>query len=664
MDAQKRIKELVDLLNYNSYLYYVLDDPKISDEEYDSMFNELRLLEEKYPALRLDYSPSQKVGHKPISSFEKIEHSLPMLSLSNIFTFNEFKDFDFRIKKILKLSSSIEYVAEPKLDGLAVAIRYQKGVLTMGSTRGDGLIGENITSNVRTIKNVPLKLLGKDYPDLFEIRGEVVIPKGEFEILNNKKIKHGEKPFANPRNAAAGSVRQLDPKITAQRPLYFYAHSFTTEDLFETHTQALKTAKNWGFTTINNILVSKNINDIYRYYSSLMDNRSSFEIGMDGVVIKVNKTNLQKELGNIARSPRWAVAWKPQAGSAITMVNAINIQIGRTGVLTPVAELEPVELGGVEIKRATLHNASDIEKKDVRVGDMVIVERAGDVIPSIARVISQSEVKRSEPFKFPDNCPVCNTLLIKNNINFLCPNIECPARIKESIKNFVSRSSMNIEGMGDKLIEQMVDKKLALNFYDIYRLNEQDLKTLDRMGPKSAYNIIESINRSKEVNLDKFINALGIEHIGSENSKNLARKFKNIEALFRVKSTDLINIEGFGPNITESMVSFFNNERNLDQIKKLINTGINIKNNYYDQLKISGSSKLKNLNFVITGGFVGKTRDEIITMIEENGGKISSSVSKRTSYLIAGKDPGSKLEKAKELNIKVLSLDETLQLLK
>jgi DNA ligase (NAD+) len=550
MDAQKRIKELVDLLNYHSYLYYVLDDPKISDEEYDSMFNELRLLEDKYPNLKLEYSPSQKVGHKPISSFEKIEHSQAMLSLSNIFTFDELKDFDLRIKKILKLSSNIEYVAEPKLDGLAVAIRYQKGILTMASTRGDGLVGENITSNVRTIKNVPLKLLGEDYPNLFEIRGEVVIPNNEFKKLNDKKIKQGEKPFANPRNAAAGSVRQLDPKVTAKRPLYFYAHSFTSEDLFETHTQALKKAKNWGFTTLSNILVSKNIDDIYKYYSSLMDNRSSFETGMDGVVIKVNRTDIQKELGNIARSPRWAVAWKPQAGSAITTVNAINVQIGRTGVLTPVAELEPVDLGGVEIKRATLHNASDMEKKDVRVGDTVIVERAGDVIPSIARVIGQSEVKRSEPFKFPSACPVCKTPLIKNNINFLCPNIECPARIKESIKNFVSRSSMNIEGIGDKLIEQVVDKKLVLNFYDIYRLNEQDLKTLDRMGPKSAYNIIESINRSKDVNLDKFINALGIEHVGSENSKNLAKKFTSIEALFRIKPEDLINIEGFGPNIT------------------------------------------------------------------------------------------------------------------
>jgi DNA ligase (NAD+) len=663
MDAQKRINELVDLLNYHSFLYYVMDDPKISDQEYDSMFNELRLLEEKYPALKLEYSPTQKVGHKPISSFEKIEHSFPMLSLSNIFNMEELKDFDLRIKKSLNITSEIEYVAEPKLDGLAVAIKYQKGILTLASTRGDGVIGENITSNVKTIKNVPLKLIGNTYPDIFEIRGEVVIPKDEFKKLNDKKIQGGEKPFANPRNAAAGSLRQLDSKISAQRPLYFYAHSFTSEDLFETHTEAIKKAKEWGFTTLNNILVSKKIDELQNYYSSLMNKRDELQIGIDGVVIKVNKIEIQKKLGNIARSPRWAVAWKPQSGSAITRVKEITIQIGRTGVLTPVAELEAIELGGVEIKRATLHNASDMEKKDVRVGDMVVLERAGDVIPSIARVINQEGTLRSEAFKFPSNCPACNTKLIKNKINFICPNIYCPARVKESIKNFVSRSSMNIEGMGDKLIEQLVDKKLVLSFYDIYRLNEQDLKVLDRMGAKSAFNVIESINRSKQVNLDKFINALGIEHIGAENSKQLAKRFKNIESLFNINFDDLINIEGFGPNITESMVKFFKDESNIEKIKKLIDLGINIKNSFCDE-NSKFSNKLNGLTFVITGSFENISRDELKNIIEENGGKTSSSLSKKTSYLLLGKDPGSKLEKAKEFNTKIISLEEFQSIIK
>lgn len=651
MDAKDRIKDLVDRLNYHSYRYHNLDDPEISDVEYDELYNELVELENKHPQYILDYSPTQKVGSTILKDFEKIKHRVPMLSLSNIFNYSELEDFDLRIKKILSANTDIEYVVEPKLDGLALAIQYEKGIFKKAATRGDGEIGEDVTENVKTIKNLPLKLFGNDHPDFFEVRGEVVINDSDFEKLNLEKSKNGEKIFANPRNAAAGSIRQLDPKITAERPLRFYVHSFTHEELFKTHKEALEQAKKWGFMVHDLIKIFSNLKDIELYFNSLISVRRNIGVGIDGIVIKVNDTKLQKELGNIARSPRWAVAWKPPAHTTRTRVNNITVQVGRTGVLTPVAELEPVELGGVEIKRATLHNASDLEKKDVRIGDTVVIERAGDVIPAIVRVIDEPDKNRSAPYKFPEKCPSCSTPVKRDGVNFLCENIMCPARNMESLSNFVGRNAMNIDGVGYKLIEQLVERNFVRSFSDLYRLNEATLLMLDRMGQKSAKNAIDSINKSKDVTLDRFINALGIELIGAENSKELAKRFNNIEALFHIKATDLENIDGFGPNIIESLVKFFNDKNNIKEIQSLISLGIKI-NNVPSVL----GDKLSGLSFVITGSFNKMTREQIKGLIESNGGKVSSSISKKTSYLILGEEPGSKLDKAKELGIKTIDL--------
>ena len=653
MDIRSKIKALVDELNYHSHRYYVLDDPEISDSEYDSLFNELQKLEKEHPELILDYSPTHKVGHKVISEFKKIKHNTPMLSLSNVFNSEDVSAFDDRIKKLLNTITAIEYIAEPKLDGLAVAIRYENGLYTKAATRGDGEIGEDITDNIRTIKNIPLKMFGEDYPKVFEIRGEVVIPSKKFFELNEQKIAQNEKPFANPRNAAAGSVRQLDSSITSQRPLYFYAHSFTDEDMFSSHSEALSKAKAWGFMIPENILVTNDIKKIGDFFEKLIDDRDKLSVGIDGVVIKVNDTKLQKELGYIARSPRWAVAWKPPAQNAVTTVNTISIQVGRTGVLTPVAELEPVEVGGVEIKRATLHNASDLEKKDVRIGDAVIIERAGDVIPSIVKVIDPLGHKRSAPFNFPDSCPECGTKTVREGVNFLCKNINCPARIKEALKHFISRNCMNIDGVGEKLIDQLVERNFVRSFSDIYRLNEATLLMLERTGIKSVKNIMNAINNSKNVSMDRFINSLGIDLIGSESSKELCKRFSNIEELFNIKPYDLENIYGFGPNIIESLVLYFNNDKNIKEIKELIALGIRI-----EAVAESGTNKFSGLSFVITGTFQEKSREEITKIIENNGGKVSSSVSKKTSFVVAGKEPGSKLQKAQELGIKIIDLSD------
>jgi len=657
MGAKERIKELVDTLNNHSYRYYVLDDPEISDAEYDTLFNELKKLEEANPQFILDYSPTQKVGYKVLTDFEKVKHKHPMLSLANVFTYEELLEFDERVKKLLSDNKNIEYIVEPKLDGLAVAIRYENGVYYKAVTRGDGEIGEDITENIRTLKNVPLKLRGSDYPEHFEIRGEVVIPHSEFEKLNKQKAASEEKLFANPRNAAAGSIRQLDSKITAQRPLYFYAHSFADEELFTSHSDALKKVKAWGFMVPEKLLITKNVEDIKEFFDKLIEGRDKLRVGIDGVVVKVNDSALQRELGYIARSPRWAVAWKPPAHTAITTVNEIVVQVGRTGVLTPVAELEPVEVGGVEIKRATLHNASDLEKKDVRVGDTVLIERAGDVIPSIVKVIFHDNKKRHHSFKFPDYCPDCNTKIIRDGVNFLCTNNDCPSRIKEAINHFISRNGMNIDGMGYKLIEQLVDKKLVRSFSDLYKLDDQTLAVLDRMGTKSASNIMTALNDSKNVSMERFINALGIDIIGLENSKELMKRFHSILDLFYIKPDKLEGIAGFGPNIIESLVKYFNDEKNIKEIKELIALGVKPK-----RTVATTGTKFLGMTFVITGSFENMTRDEITKFIESNGGKVTSSVTKKTTYLVLGTDPGSKLDKAKELGVKTISLEKLKEL--
>lgn len=653
MDIKEKIKKLVNTLNYHSYRYYVLDSPEITDTEYDSLFKELENLEKKHPDFILEYSPTKKVGFKVLTEFNKITHKTPMLSLSNIFTEEELIDFDVRIKKLIN-TSDIEYVVEPKLDGLAISIIYENGFFKKAATRGDGTIGEDVTENIKTIKNVPLKLLSEKPPSYFEIRGEVVIPKKDFLILNEEKIKEGEKPFATPRNAAAGSVRQLDSKITATRPLFFYAHSIDTE-FTKSHIEALEFVKKLGFKIHSKIIRTNKLEEVIKYFKNLLKERDSLDVEIDGVVIKVNDFNLQKKLGFIARSPRWAIAWKPPAHSAISKVKDIVIQIGRTGVLTPVAELEPITLGGVEIKRATLHNASELERKDIRVGDTVVIERAGDVIPAIVRVEKRGN---SESFVFPKKCPDCETIVRRDGVNFICDNNNCPSRIIEKIKHFISRNGMNIEGLGEKLVEKLIKEKIIKSFSDIYKLNYETLIDLERMGTKSVNNILKAIEKSKKVNLHNFINSLGIDLIGIETAKELVKKFNTIKDLFYIKESDLEGTYGFGPNIIESLTNYFNNKENIEEINKLINLGLNIINTGRNK-----KAKIENLIFVITGSF-DISREEMKIIIEENGGKVTNSISKNTDFLIFGENSGSKLDKAKLLNIKTITKEEFMEMLK
>ncbi|MBN1114373.1 MAG: NAD-dependent DNA ligase LigA [Oligoflexia bacterium] len=654
MDKKEYVKSLIDKINYHSYRYYVLDDPEISDPEFDGLFNELLELEKQHPDLVLPYSPSRKVGYKVSGEFKKVEHASQMLSLSNIFSRGELEDFDQRIKKLLERDDAVEYIAEPKLDGLAVSLIYINGIYARAATRGDGQTGEDITENVRTVRNIPLKLLGEGFPEEFEVRGEIVMPVSEFERLNKKQADQGLKTFANPRNAAAGSVRQLDTSVTAGRPLYFYAHSFSRLSIkgVKTHRDALDIVSEWGIC-VNSSVVTSDISELGSYFEKLTEKRRIKDVNIDGVVIKVNSLDFQERLGNIARSPRWAIAWKPPSQTAETVVNGISVQIGRTGVLTPVAELEPVRIGGVEIKRATLHNASDLEKKDVRVGDTVVVERAGDVIPAVVRVTGEKTGRRAKPFVFPEKCPECDKKVIRDGVNFKCVNPVCPSRIKESIRHFVSRDAMNIDGFGVKLVEQLVDKNLINSFADIYRLNEATLLMLDRMGAKSAANIMEAVNNSKKTSLERFIYALGIEQVGQEGARELAKKYKKIDALFNADESEIESIEGFGPNIAASVAGYFREKANREQISGLLSLGVNPV--FRDT---SLSSSLEGLTFVITGSFEDMPRSGIARIIEENGGKVTASVTKNTSYLLLGNEPGSKYEKARKLGTKIISLDD------
>jgi DNA ligase (NAD+) len=654
-NIKKEIKALVDSLNKYSYEYYVLDDPSINDTQYDILYQKLQYLEKEHPELVLDYSPTKKVGFTPLSKFEKVNHKYPMLSLSNIFTKDDLYDFDKRIKKILN-KNNIEYIVEPKFDGLAVSLIYEKGILKKGATRGDGFTGEDVTKNLKTVKNIPLKLIGENIPKNIEIRGEVVIPKNKFKKINLEREKNGEKLFANPRNMAAGSLRQLDPKVTAKRPLMFFAHSFTKEINEETQNKALNKVKAIGFKIFENLLVTSDLNKIENYFKEIMENRKDLNIEIDGIVIKVNNLKLQEKLGTIEKSPRFATAWKPPSKTAETKVLNINIQIGRTGVLTPVAELKPVSVGGVIIKRATLHNASELERLDLRIGDTVEIERAGDVIPKV--LIVKERGKDTKQFKFPKFCPNCNSEVVRDGVNFICKNKDCTSILKEKIKHFISRNAMNIDGLGKKQVYQLINKKLVSSFKDLYKLNFDSLLNLDRMGEKSINNLLEAIDKSKNTKMANFINALGINLVGFKTAKELSKKFNKIEDLFYIKEESLENIEGIGPNIKESIINFFNSEENINEIKELINLGLNIKNETHNQ-----SKKLSNLSFVITGSFKDYKREDIKEIIEKNGGKTSSAISKNTDYLIVGKNPGSKLKNAKNLKINRIDITELINMI-
>lgn len=664
--AKKQIESLREELNHHNYRYYVLDDPEISDAQYDKLYHRLVALEKEHSQWVTPDSPTQRIGSAPLTDFNKFTRDEPMLSLSNIFSHEEFLEFDKRVKKFLKIESPIEYVVEPKYDGLAVELIYENGLLTTAATRGDGVIGEEITQNIKTIKSIPLKLMpqkGGKFPKKLSVRGEVLIALTDFKKLNQAQEKKGEPLFANPRNAAAGSLRQLDSRITAERPLTMYCYSAAKnhELKYETQYGVLEGLKKWGFRVTPLAHVFSSAQEVLDYYEKIKRERATLPYEIDGVVIKVNSLALQEELGAITKSPRWAVAFKLPAQQETTQIEKILVQVGRTGALTPVAVLKPIRVGGVEVRRATLHNQDEMERKDIRIGDHVVVQRAGDVIPEVVKVIATKRTGKEKKFHMPSHCPVCHASVerIEDESAHRCTNFACPAQLKNRIEYFASKHALNIDGLGTKLIEQLVDKELVKEPSDIYQLDHATLANLERMADKSAQNIIEAIEKSKTTSLDRFLLGLGIRHVGIHAAKLLAKEFKNIEALFDVSSERLMEIHEIGPEMAKSISTFFHENKNQKQIQKLLQLGLKLK-----QTQQTSSSLFEGKNFVFTGTLMQLTRDKAKQLVEEHGGRSAGSVSRATDYVVSGENAGTKLTQAQELGVKIISEEEFLKLLK
>jgi DNA ligase (NAD+) len=654
---RKRVEKLREEIEYHNYRYYILDQPEISDAQYDRLMRELEKLEEQYPELRTPNSPTQRVGAPPLEEFEIVRHTIPMLSLANAFDETEAREFDKRVKKFLATSADIEYVTEPKLDGLAVELVYERGQFVVGSTRGDGVNGENITQNLRTIKTIPLQLIRKEIsvPERLEVRGEVIMQLKRFRELNRKREGLGEPTFANPRNAAAGSVRQLDSKITSERPLEIYCYGIgeVRGRSFKSHWEILQTLSKWGLRINPNIQRCKHIEDVIEYYHEVNEKREKLPYEIDGIVIKVNQLDLQTRLGEISRSPRWALAFKFQPKQETTKIQDIIVQVGRTGALTPVAVMEPVKVGGVEVSRATLHNQDEIDKKDVRIGDTVVIQRAGDVIPEVVQVIESKRTGKEKKFRMPPKCPVCGAEVIKEEAIHRCIGLDCPAQLKGRIKHFASKRAMDIDGLGVKLIDQLVDKGLVKDVADIYYIGKKQLIELERMADKSAQNIIDAIEASKTKPLSKFLYALGIRQVGETTAEDLARRFSRLDDFFHLSEEDLREVEGIGPEVSASVYQFFRDKKNKESIERLKKAGVTV-----IEPKVKAKAKLAGKSFVFTGALKSFGRDEARNIVESLGGMTASSVSKKVDFVVVGEDPGSKFDKAKELGIKTLTEEE------
>jgi DNA ligase (NAD+) len=663
--AKRKIEDLRRQIEHHNYRYYVLDDPIISDTEYDKLMRQLADLEEANPEFFDRNSPTQRVGAKPLAEFSTVMHTIPMLSLANAMTAEEVMDFDRRVKKLLGVRE-VEYVMEVKIDGLAVELVYESGNFVLGSTRGDGYAGEDITQNLRTIRSIPMKLIESSstpVPRRLEVRGEIYMGKKEFQDLNRRRELSGEPLFANPRNAAAGSVRQLDPKITATRKLniFCYAAGEVGGVNFPTHIQFLDHLKQWGFRVNPHpyTRLCKNLGDIFEQYNYIRVIREEIPYEIDGTVVKVNRFDYQDVLGTVSRSPRWAIAYKFEAQEKITVIKNIIVGVGRTGALTPVALLDPVMVGGVEVSRATLHNEDEIRRKDIMVGDTVIVSRAGDVIPEVVRVVKEKRTGAEQPFTMPEECPVCGEQVVRPVGEAIrrCVNISCPAQIKGSIEHFASKRAMDIDGLGEKLVEQLVDKNIIRDVSDLYYLNKEELVNLERMADKSAQNIIDAINASKKRPFARFLYALGIRHVGEHISTLLADRFRSIDTLMEAREEELVNIPEIGPEVCNSITTFFRDDKNRKTVATILEAGVELE-------YVSERGKpLEGLTFVFTGSLERMEREEARKAVEGLGGMTSSSVSKKTSYVVAGHDAGSKLDKARELGLTILIEDEFLSLL-
>jgi len=656
-DAEKRLKDLRNLINYHNYRYYVLDSPEISDFEYDKLFEELLEIEKKFPDLITVDSPSQKVGSEPLAEFKTVEYRIPMLSLGKTFNKEDLINFDKRVKKESGVDN-IEYVTELKMDGLAISIRYENGMLVQGATRGDGVKGEEVTPNVRTVKNVPLKLIGDDVPEVAEVRGEVIMHKKDFEELNKEREKNDEPLFANPRNASAGSIRQLDSKITAQRKLQMIAYGIgeISGKEFNAQLEILQYLTKIGFRVSPEYALCKNIGEVIKRceYHSLK--RSVYPFEVDGVVAKINDIKLQKKLGATSHEPRWAIAYKFPAEERETVVRDIIVNVGRTGALTPVAIFDPVELEGSTVSRATLHNEDQIKMLDIRVGDHIIARKAGSVIPEVVRVIPEKRTGNEKPFLMPDKCPVCGgpAVRLEGEAATRCINASCPAQVKERIIHFVSREAMDIESIGEKLIKQMVDKGIIKDYADLYYLKKEDMMKLERMGDILADKILRNIQDSKTRPLSNLVFALGIFQVGKRTAELLVEKFKSIDELANAPLEDILKVEGVGPVTAQSIKDFFDAKENIKIIDKLKKAGVKTS----ARLEKKAEGPLKGFVFVFTGTLKEFTRGEAEKIVESFGGEAASSVSKRVKYVVIGEDPGSKLDKARALGIKVIDEEE------
>nr|WP_276526180.1 NAD-dependent DNA ligase LigA [Halanaerobium congolense] len=651
--AEKKIKALREKIREHEYKYFVLDDPSISDAEFDQLMQKLIKLENEFPELVTEDSPTQRVGGEVLDEFKKVEHSSTMLSLDNAFGAGELRDFDKRIQKNLD-GEDYQYVVEHKIDGLSAVMRYSGGSFELGATRGNGEVGEDITKNMKTIRSLPLKI--EEEAEL-ELRGEIYLPKSEFKRLNEIRMENDESPFANPRNAAAGSVRQLDSKIAAQRSLSILIYDLIShsEREFETHLEVFSYLKEQGFK-VNWHQSAAEIEAVIDICERWQEERESLDFEIDGLVIKINNLALREKLGTTARSPRWAVAYKFPAQQKTTRIKDIEISLGRTGALTPTAILEPVELAGSTVSRATLHNEDEIKRKDIRIGDTVLVQKAGDVIPEVVKVIKEERDGSEKEFEMPDKCPVCGSEVIRPEGEAVtrCTNISCPAQRKESILHFVSRDAMNIDGVGPALIEQLLENNLIEDYADLYFLKQSHLKDLERMGEKSSENVIEAIAASKDREFFRVIYALGIRHVGIGAARILAENFDSIEEIKAASAESLEEIDEIGPVIAESIVGFFQERHNRDLLSRLKQAGIRL-----EKEKDQENEKfLDGLKFVFTGSLNNYTRSEVKDLVEKAGGRAVSSVSSKTDYLVIGDNPGSKYDKAQELGVKILTESE------
>jgi len=659
---KKRIEELRKLIEYHNYRYYVLDSPEISDEEYDKLFKELVELEEKYPEFKSDVSPTQRVGAPPLKEFKTIKHTIPMLSLDNAFNDEDLINFEKRIKRILG-DIEIDYVVEPKFDGLSISLLYRNGELEYGATRGNGIEGEDVTLNLKTIKTIPLTI--ENPPPLLEVRGEVIMFKKDFEELNKIREENDEPLFANPRNAAAGSVRQLDSKITKERKLHFFAYYISRVEgiEFKKHSDVLKYLEEKRFKVPPDYSIVNGIKKAIEKCLWYQNRRNEYPFDMDGSVIKVDNLNYHKILGETTHAPRWAIAYKFPAEEKETIVRDIIVQVGRTGKLTPVAILDPVFLSGSTVSRATLHNEDEIKRLGIKIFDHVIVRKAGSVIPEIVTVLKEKRKGNEKDFSFPENCPVCGEEVIRlsGEVDYRCTNASCPAQIKGRILHFVSRDAMDIENIGESLVDQLVDKKIVKDIADLFYLEFKDLINLERMGEKLANKILKNIQNAKDRPLSRVLYGLGIFHVGKHIAQLLTKRYKNIEDFYSLKPEDYMEIEGIGPEIAQSLYLFFKEDKNRKLIEKLKNAGVNLKEK---EEELEKEGPLKGKKFIFTGSLETMSRKDAEDLVKNSGGEVASTVSKNIDYVVVGKDPGSKFDKAKKLNLKIINEDEFIEMIK